>query len=127
MRGRLMLVAVLAFFGACSTEPGRKIQDFFSPSKGQAALGAGLRQYEEGDYADATKNLAAALEQGLNEGEQVDARKHLAFIYCAARRIAPCREEFRKALAIDPRLELSPAEAGHPTWGPVFRALKSGR
>ena len=37
----------------------------------------------------------------------------------------PCREEFRKALDIDPSFELSEDEAGHPVWGSVFRGLKS--
>ena len=125
MQARLLLPAVLAILAGCATEPGRKIQDFFSPSRGQAALEAGLRQYDDGDYADSTRNLSTALEQGLSEREQVAARKHLAFIYCASSRIAPCREEFRRALAVDPSMELAPAEAGHPIWGPVFRALKS--
>ena len=53
--------------------------------------------------------------------------KHLAFINCSQGRTGPCRDDFRKALAIDPSLELSPAEAGHPTWGPIFRSLKAGR
>jgi Tfp pilus assembly protein PilF len=124
---RLFALVLLACLAGCSTEPGRKIQDFFAPSKGQAALNAGLKQYEEGDYADSTKSLAAALDQGLDEREQVEARKHLAFIYCAANRERQCRDEFRKALAVDPSLELAPAEAGHPMWGPVFRSLKSGK
>ena len=38
-----------------------------------------------------------------------------------------CRDEFRKALGADPALELEPAEAGHPVWGPIFRAVKAGR
>ena len=124
---RLATLLLLASLAACSTEPGRKIQDFFTPSKGQAALNAGLKQYEEGDYPDAQKSLAAALEQGLSEREQVDARKHLAFIYCASNRERQCRDEFRKALAVDPSMELAPAEAGHPMWGPVFRSLKPAR
>ena len=41
-------------------------------------------------------------------------------------RSGPCREEFRKALAIDPGMELAPAEAGHPIWGPIFRSVKAG-
>jgi len=28
---------------------------------------------------------------------------------------------------VDPGLELAPAEAGHPVWGPIFRSLKAGR
>jgi Tfp pilus assembly protein PilF len=127
MHARLAAILVLAALAACSTEPGRKIQDFFSVSKGQAALKAGLEQYDDGDYADAAKSFSGALEQGLAEREQVDAHKHLAFIHCASRRERQCRDEFRKALAVDPALELAPAEAGHPIWGPIFRALKSGR
>lgn len=122
-----ILAALLALLQACATEPGRKMQALFSPSKGQAALHAGLKQYEEGDYADAAKSLVGALEQGLNDPERVSAHKHLAFIHCASRRERQCRDEFRKALAVDPSLELAPAEAGHPIWGPVFRSLKSGR
>src|SRR5207245_1576255 len=34
-------------------------------------------------------------------------------------------EEFRKALSINPELELAAAEAGHPAWGPVFSSLKA--
>jgi hypothetical protein len=63
----------------------------------------------------------------LGDQEKVNAHKHLAFIHCSQSRNGPCREEFRKALAIDPKMELAPAEAGHPSWGPIFRSLKAGR
>ena len=120
-------LALLALLAGCGTEPGRKIQDIFSTSKGQPALSAGLKQYEDGDYADAAKSLTSALEQGLNERERVNAHKHLAFIHCASSRERACRDEFRKALALDPAMQLAPAEAGHPLWGPVFRQMKAGR
>lgn len=123
----LWCAAMLALLQGCATEPGRNLQSVFSPSKGQAALAAGLKQYEEGDYADATKSLAGALEQGLYDPQRVSAHKHLAFIHCASRRERQCRDEFRKALAVDPSLELTAAEVGHPVWGPVFRSLKPGR
>jgi len=51
----------------------------------------------------------------------------VAFIHCSENRSRQCRDEFRKALAIDPDMELAPAEAGHPTWGPIFRSAKAGR
>ena len=127
MHAKLLGMVLLAFLAGCATEPGRKIQDLLSPSKGQATLDAGVTQYENGDYADSAKSLAAALDQGLNERQQVRARKYLAFINCASNRIAACREEFRRALAIDPSFELAPAEAGHPIWGPVFRSVKSAK
>jgi Tfp pilus assembly protein PilF len=97
------------------------------PGKGEPALVAGLRLYDEGSYDASARSLHDAIEQGLVRTDEVKARKHLAFIHCAAQRQPSCREEFRKALAIDPALELAPAEAGHPVWGPVFRAVKAGR
>lgn len=121
------LALLVALVQGCATEPGQAIQALFQPSRGEAALRAGLKQYEDGDYVDSQKSLLAALEQGLRERERVNAHKHLAFIHCASSRERQCREEFRRALAIDPGLELSAAEAGHPTWGPVFRSLKAGR
>ena len=122
----------------CQTEPmramradlesaGNDIKSLFSGYKGDAALAAGLRQYEDGNYAEAAKQLQAAIGQGLSSNERVTAHKHLAFIHCVSERNAACREEFRKALEIDPGLELTAAEAGHPSWGPVFRTVKAGR
>jgi Tfp pilus assembly protein PilF len=86
----------------------------------------GVRLYEDGNYAESAKNLQAAIDQGLAAKERARAHKYLAFINCASSREQQCRDEFRKALADDPSLELSPAEAGHPIWGPVFRSVKAG-
>ena len=32
--------------------------------------------------------------------------------------------QYEKALEVDPKFDLGPAEAGHPIWGPVFRNVK---
>jgi len=90
-------------------------------------LSVGLRQFDDGDYFESAKNLQGAIDRGLPTKERVNAHKHLAFIHCASNRQRLCRDEFRKALALDPALDLAPAEAGHPVWGPVFRSLKAGR
>jgi len=122
----------------CQSEPMRAFQadlqqaqndiaGLFSGYKGDAALAAGLKQYEDGNYPEAAKQLQAAISQGLSSANRVTAHKHLAFIHCISGRTSACREEFRKALAIDPNMQLGAAEAGHPTWGPVFRAVKAGR
>jgi hypothetical protein len=58
-------------------------------------------------------------------GEQASAHKYLAFINCVSGRPNGCREEFRKAFVADPNFDLTPAEAGHPMWGPVFRSVKT--
>jgi Tfp pilus assembly protein PilF len=127
MKMRLLtLIAVLALAG-CGTEPLRKVQEFFQPSRGQAALSTGLKQYENGEYADSLRNLQAAIKSGLTDGERITAHKHVAFIHCISDRTRQCREEFRKALAVDPTMELADAEKDHPQWGPVFRSAKAGR
>ena len=99
---------------------------FLSLSSG-SAFSVGLKQYEAGEYTESAKNLQGAITLGLPDRQRADAHKHLAFIHCAENRERQCRDEFRKALAVDPALELAPAEAGHPVWGPIFRSLKAAR
>lgn len=99
----------------------------FLSMSGGSAFSVGLKQYEAGEYTESAKNLQGAINLGLPDRERADAHKHLAFIHCAENRERQCRDEFRKALAVDPALELAPAEAGHPVWGPIFRSLKAGR
>jgi Tfp pilus assembly protein PilF len=138
MRIRLLLVAAVALLAACESAPVKEftkdakgawgqLTGGSSSNKGQSALNAGLKQYDDGEYQPAAKSLQSALDQGLADKDKVNAHKHLAFIHCSNNRNSACREEFRKALAINPKLELTPAEAGHPGWGPIFRSLKAGR
>ena len=126
MTRNLLAAMLAALVAACASGPGGGIPSLFQ-TKGEQALSAGLEQYEAGDYPAAQKSLQGALEAGLGPKDHVNARKHLAFIYCTSGRQTQCREEFRRALEIDPQLELAPAEAGHPGWGPVFRAVKAAR
>jgi Tfp pilus assembly protein PilF len=125
----IRLLAVLALLAAagCETEPMRKVQDLFQPTKAQQTMYAGLWLYQEGHYEQSLKSLQSAIQQGLPERDRVTAHKHVAFIHCASARERECRDEFRKALAIDPGMDLAPEEAGHPMWGRVFRSVKAGR
>jgi tetratricopeptide (TPR) repeat protein len=94
--------------------------------KARESLAHGVEQYNAGKFAEASRSLTAALDHGqLTRPEQGSARKHLAFIYCTSGREPQCRDEFRKALEIDPGFELSAAEAGHPIWGPVYRDVRT--
>ena len=117
----LALAATLALVGCASP-----FWDGFW-GKGDPMLASGLRQYEEGNYSESARLLQSALDAGLRDGDRVIAYKHLAFINCAEGRERLCREHFIRALTLDPRMELAPAEAGHPVWGPVYRAVKAGR
>jgi hypothetical protein len=88
----------------------------------ERALLAGLRAYDEGQYAQAEQRLLTALKLGLAAPrDRAAAHKTLAFVYCTSQRLKPCEAAFRAARAADPGFALSKAEAGHPTWGPVYR------
>ncbi len=125
-----LLMAV--FLGGCAVAPTTQ-----SPSPDELArqqrlerannnLNAGLKQYESGGYDEAMKSFLLALDSGLlTVQQQTNARKHMAFIHCVSSREANCKEEFEKAFAVDSRFDLTPAEAGHPIWGPVFRTVKA--
>ena len=126
MRYWLALFAAVFFLSGCASEPMRSIGlDKLSPRKAEQELSAGMRNYEDGNYKIASKLLQNALDAGLTfKSDQVTAHKYLAFIHCASEREKLCREEFRKALELDPKFDLSTAEEGHPVWGPAFRGVK---
>lgn len=108
----------------CAPPPEAKAATPLSLTPAQRTLTMGVWMYEDGDYGGAENYLKSALSQDTSDAERVRAHKYLAFILCAERRWQDCRREFREALAIDPNFQLTPAEQGHPTWGPVFRSLK---
>ena len=49
----------------------------------------------------------------------------MAFVHCLSGREANCMEEFEKVITLDPKFDLSPAEAGHPIWGPIYRLTRT--
>ena len=100
----------------------------FGQSMGEDELEFGVRAYEDGELAYSAKLLQASLDQGLRRNsDRVRAHKYLAFIHCASGRVPQCRDEFRKALELDPSFDLRENEAGHPIWGPVFRSVKTAK
>lgn len=133
MNCRTLVVAMagsLALLTGCATGPGGEITNplavLFQTGKAEQALSAGISQFEEGEYADATRNLRSALDLGLaRPADGVKAHKYLAFIQCVSGRPRQCQDEFRKALEIDPAMELELSESGHPLWGPEFRSAKA--
>ncbi len=94
--------------------------------RAQINLNEGLKKYDSGNFDEAFQNFLLALDSGqLTLAEQLVARKHMAFIHCLSGREANCKEEFEKVIALDPKFDLSPAEAGHPTWGPIHRLAQT--
>ena len=122
--GALLCASLL--MAACSAPIVRDAGlDKLAPRKAEQDLSQGIRAYEDGDYRNATRLLQNALSAGLLlNSDKVTANKYLAFIHCAESREKLCRNDFCKALELDPNFELSPAESGHPVWGPVFKSVK---
>jgi hypothetical protein len=90
----------------------------------ERALLAGLKAYDDAQYPSAERQFREALAAGLaSPKDRAEAHKRLAFIHCAAARVADCETEFRRARAADPSFALDAAEAGHPVWGPVYQRL----
>lgn len=137
---RLMILAFVVSCAACAPKvvkeetPPPPVAEEAAPAApepvpldpAQLELAAGIESYENGSYKPAAKQLQNALGLGLKvQAEQATAHKYLAFMLCVGKRTTACRAEFRKAMAADPSFDLTPAESGHPVWGPVFRKLKT--
>jgi hypothetical protein len=130
---KLSCAAALAMLAACVPTPEKPSQPAVPVvtetqlrEKARESLALGLRQYEAGSYEDAQKSFTTSLDHGvLTREDQSVARKHLAFIHCVSNRDDQCRAEFRKALEINSRFDLTQAEAGHPIWGPIYRNVRA--
>lgn len=94
--------------------------------RAQTNLSDALKKYDSGAYDEAMNNFLLALDSGLlSTAQQINARKHMAFVHCLSGREANCKEEFEKVITLDPKFDLSPAEAGHPIWGPIYRLTRT--
>src|SRR5262245_52319342 len=123
LTGCVLSIVVAIGLGACES---KLVQEFpFTKFKAESMLDKGIRAYDDGDYKVASRNIQGALDAGLTTHSQARAHKYLAFIDGISGLQAQCREEFKKALAIEPKLALKTEEAGHPIWGPVFRSVKA--
>ncbi|HEU4375347.1 MAG TPA: TssQ family T6SS-associated lipoprotein [Telluria sp.] len=98
-----------------------------APAPVQTGLKEGIAMYDNGDYNDAIKRLGAADVTGGSKATQLEALKYSAFSYCLTARSHQCRQQFEKALKLDPSFDLSPGEHGHPLWGPVFVKAKRSK
>lgn len=142
MRLALSLIAIVLLCAACAaskpkegettarveTKGTTKTSPAAPLDKAQQELANGIASYENGAYKVAARQLQSALTLGLDGPEnRARAHKYQAFMHCVGGRQRQCREEFTKALEADPTFDLTPAEAGHPTWGPVFRKIKVGQ
>jgi tetratricopeptide (TPR) repeat protein len=95
-------------------------------AKAEQMLSDGLVKYDAGEYDAAHTLLDGSLKEGLkSKDDQVKAMKHIAFTECLLNKIAQCRAEFIRIYSVDPNFDLTPAEAGHPSWQNTFARAKA--
>src|SRR2546429_4067640 len=63
----LPISVAFAALAACSSDPMRDIRDIFQPAKGQATFTTGLKQYDNGEYAESAKNLQRSEERRVGK------------------------------------------------------------
>jgi hypothetical protein len=108
----------------CAAPPAQVGLSDLSARPGEKALLAGIRAYEEAQYADAEKSLTEGLAAGFTVKKDASlAHKYLAFIYCTSARTEECKQAFLAARAADPSFSLTKKEVGHPQWGPVYKQV----
>jgi Tfp pilus assembly protein PilF len=120
----LSLAAGLVLVAGCeTTNPFIK-----SPTEQAVArkeLNAGIELYNAGDYAGAIKRLSSSNDiWKADKAIQLDALKYMAFSYCVSGHQAQCKQQFEKAVKLDPSFDLAPGEKDHPLWEPVFDKVK---
>lgn len=119
--------ASLPFGGGAAPAAGHARTDSVAPTPAQSGLKDGIALYNNGDYNGAIKRLGSADISGGSKAIQLEALKYTAFSYCVTGRQTLCRQQFEKALKLDPAFDLEPGEHGHPLWGPVFTKAKKSK
>ena len=120
---------LLLLLGGCQTFANRVVgagQVLFYGSSSERSISQGIASYNNGDYQVAVVLLQHALEDVmLSKSDKINAYKYLAFTHCISAREKKCQESFERIFAINPNFNLTPAEAGHPVWGSVFRGVRA--
>jgi Tfp pilus assembly protein PilF len=126
LRYRVLLLVGILILTSCALRAGKdEPADRPPQTASEQLLVSGIKNYEEGEYKNAAKNLQDALNTALpRKTDSARAHKYLAFIACGSGNTGKCRDEFRKAFEDDSNFTLDAAEAGHPVWGPVYRVVR---
>ncbi len=123
---RVAIASALLWLAACAQVPSAPLGLLDVVSRpAEKSLLAGLKAYDDAQYDIAERLFKESLAAGLaSPRDRAEAHKKLAFIDCAAGRLAECESEFRLARESDRTFALDKSEAGHPVWGPVYKKLQ---
>lgn len=95
-------------------------------AKKERELAEAIAIYAQGRYDDAVVWLTPLIgAPELSAALQLRVLKFLAFSHCASGRLRPCRQYFDMAFELDPNVQLTDAERGHPVWSKEFNAARA--
>ena len=117
------LLCALTILGGCAG-----IQQSEAPptQAAQDALALVQQQYSAGQYGSVIRTVATSDDLATApKALRIEAYKLQAFSYCVRDYPQLCEETFERILQIDSHFTLAPNEAGHPQWGPVFKAAQA--
>ena len=125
MRLRVALGSAAWLVAACVQAPPAPVGVVdLAARPAERALMAGLKAYDDAQYESADRLFRESLAAGLaSPHDRAEAHKRLAFLHCAAGRLADCELEFKAARQADRSFALDKSESGHPVWGPVYKKL----
>jgi len=104
----------------------RRSSSLLPLNKAEQMLQDALVKYDSGDYDAALTMLENALKEGLRDkNDQIRAIKFTAFSQCLKQRYPQCKAAFLKIYELNPDFDLTPAEAGHPSWTKTFASAKA--
>lgn len=102
-----------------------EIQKELTRAAARDDLKDGKDLYDAGDFPGSLKKLLDSKNIWITDADiQIEALKYTAFNYCVTNRATLCRQQFERALKMNPDFDLLPGEKGHPLWGPVFEKAK---
>jgi len=126
-RLRFALPATLALLCAACAAPGGAPFPAAPDAGSDPRLADVRRAYDAGEFGTVIREVATSPElDAAPDAVRVQAYKLQAFSYCMTGYTGLCRDTFRRIMALAPGFELSPAEAGHPQWGPEYEAARRG-
>lgn len=129
MRHHAALLLSLMVLAGCATNansPGASLPAQDSP-QAQQALQQLRDDYNQGRYGAVIRSVAldGRLHDEASLATRTEAYKLQAFSYCVQDYKQLCEESFTRILQLQADYDLSPAEKGHPQWGPVFTSVQS--
>ncbi|MFC3109408.1 TssQ family T6SS-associated lipoprotein [Undibacterium arcticum] len=108
--------------------PAPTVATIVVPAAVNSSLKEGLTLYDNGDFNGAIQKLSLPADsRSADKSTKLTALKTMAFSYCVTTRMTLCRQQFDKALKLDPSFDLDAGEKQHPLWGPVFKQAKKKR